>query len=159
MSFKGIVPVIIGLLVALGVGSLVLFEVLDGPDALDDEVSETFTGYSHGDNASAWSITLANSPISSSDLNVTCYSATSGTLSYPSFTLSNTVVSVAAGAASNFTQVNTTYSSNVGAIGENVRDMGGTVMTLAPIIALVIVASVIIGIVVMMGGSGKEGGF
>ena len=158
MDAGKIVPIIVGFLVALGVGSIVLFEVLDSPEALDDEVTETFTGYSHGDNASAWSVDLANSPISSSDTNVTCYSSTAGTLSYPSFTLSNTDISVAAGAASNFTQVNVTYSSNSGAVGEEVRDMGGTVMELLPIVALVLVASIIISIVVTM-GSGKNGGF
>ncbi|MBW2003753.1 MAG: hypothetical protein JRI72_03940 [Deltaproteobacteria bacterium] len=151
-----VVSVVVALLVTIGVGAFVLFEILDAPDALSDESYEEFGAYADTTNASAWSVVLDRSPTGASDVNVTCVNVTAGAESYPTFTLNRKTVSVAADAASNFTQVNVTYTSFSNAAGDETREMGGTVWELLPIVALVVVAAIIIGIVVNMGdGSGK----
>ena len=156
MDYAKVIPVIIAFLIATGIGAIVLFEILDAPDALSGELYEEFS-YADTTNASAWSVEVGHSPTGTSDVNVTCVNITAGAESYPAFTLNQKTISVAADAANNFTQVNVTYTPNSGAVGDDVRVMGETVWTLLPIIALVIVASIIIGIVVMMGsGSGKK---
>jgi len=151
-AYTQVVSGIVALLLTIVIGVMVYFEVDDGIDSFD-EVVETFTGYSHGDNASAQIITLDNSPNSASDTNITCYSATAGTLSYPTFTVSHNKVTIAAGSASNYTQVNATYTSHMSTdAGEN-TDMAGTVFGLLPIIALVVIASIILMVVLGFGGS------
>ena len=154
-GYMQIVAGIIALLLTIVIGVMVYFEVDNGIDSFD-EVVETFTGYSHGDNASAQTITLDNSPNSASDTNITCYSSTAGTLSYPTFTVSHNKVTIAAGSASNYTQVNATYTSHMSTdAGEN-TDMASTVFGLLPIIALVVVASIIL--MVVLGFGGNKGG-
>jgi hypothetical protein len=122
---------------------------------IDSSSTETFTGYSASANASAWSVAVDNSPTGSSDVNVTCYNATGGTETYPTFTLNFKTVSVAADAADEFSQVNVTYTSNMGSTGGDVNDMASTVFGLLPIIALAVVASIIIGVIIGFGGSKK----
>jgi hypothetical protein len=154
MDYAKVVPVVIAFLVATGVGAMVLFEVLDSPDALSEEL---YVESTHADttNASAWSIELDHSPTGTSGVNVTCVNISAGAESYPTFTLNRKTISVAADAANNFTQVNITYTPQSGEVGGNVRDMGETVWGILPIIALVLVASVILGIIITM-GSGKK---
>ena len=152
-----IVTVVVALLVTIGVGAYVLFAVLDAPDALSDGSYEEFGPYADTTNASAWSVELGSSPTGTSDVNVTCVNITAGAESYPTFTLNRKMVNVAADAANNFTQVNVTYTARSNAAGDDAREWGGTIMELLPIIALVMVAAIIIGIVVSMGGeSGKK---
>lgn len=152
-----IVSVVVALLVTIGVGAYVLFAVLEAPDAFSSESYEEFGPYADTTNASAWSVALESSPTGTSDVNVTCVNITAGAESYPTFTLNRKTVSVAADAASNFTQVNVTYTSRANAAGDDTREQSGTIMEMLPIIALVMVAAIIIGIVVSMGGeSGKK---
>jgi len=152
-----VVSVVIALLVSIGVGAIVLFGILDAPDALSDGSYEEFGPYADTTNASAWSVVLGNSPTGTSDVNVTCVNITAGAESYPTFSLNRKTISVAADAADNFTQVNVTYTSFSNAAGDETREMSNTVWALLPIIALVIVAAIIIGIVVKMGGGdGKK---
>lgn len=155
-SSMKLVGTLVALLIIIIIAGMVYYSIVDNTDQFS-EVTDTTTGYSHGDNASAWSIYLDNSPDGTSNLNITCYSATAGTLSYPSFTLSNEKVSVAAGAASNFTQVNATYTSKMATAEEGITEDAGTVFSLLPIIALVVVASVILLYVIGFGG-GRKGG-
>lgn len=155
-GYQKIVAGIVSLLLAIIIGVLVYWETQGSIDAFD-ETTETFTGYSHGDNASAETITLDNSPTGTGDTNVTCYSSTAGTLSYPSFTLSGKKVTITAGSASNYTQINVTYTSNMAEDEDETSSMANTVFGLMPIIALVVVAAVILGVVLGFGGdSGKR---
>jgi hypothetical protein len=148
---------IVALLIVIIVGVMIYFEFTEAVDSFD-EVVKTFTGYSHGDNASAVSVTVDNSPDGTGNTNVTCYSSSAGTLSYPTFTLNGKIVSMAAGAASNFTQINVTYTSVIASAEAEATDMASSVFSLLPLIALVVVASVILAVVVGFGGSGKKGG-
>jgi len=146
---------IVGLLLVIVIGVMVYFSFTDSIDSMN-EMTETFTGYADTTNGTAWSVELDNSPDGKSNCNVTCVNISAGAESYPAYGLNSMTVSVAANAAKNFTQVNVTYTSKMASDGSDTTDMAGTVFTLAPIIALVIVASIILGAVIGFGG--KKGG-
>lgn len=150
------VTVTISLLMAIVVGGIVFFTIMESDETISGEyVYEEFS-FSDTANASAWSVTLKYSPQGIAQTNVTCVNLTAGAESYPTFTINRMQIHVAADAADNFTQVNVTYLPLSGAIGSDVQDMGENVLTLAPIIALVIVAAVIIAVVVTIGGGKKD---
>jgi len=155
-GYAKIIGGLIALLLVIIVGVMVYWETQGSIDEFGT-VTEVFTGYSHGDNASAQTVTLSNSPNSASDVNVTCYSSTSGTLSYPTFSVNQKLITIAAGSASNYTQINVTYTSHIGAGEDAASDMAGTVFGLLPIVALVVVASIIIGVIIGFGGSNRRG--
>jgi len=159
------VVIVVGLLIAIVISVLVYFEVVDSVDQFA-EVTETFDGYtrydfsaSTGSNYTGVTITLSNSPNSASDTNVTCWNESGGTVveTFPAFTVNHETVNIGGGAASNFTQVNVTYTGHAAAAeADDITPMAQTVFTLLPIIALVVVAAIIIGIVVFFGG-GRRG--
>ena len=176
MEYTRLVVVIVTLLVGIGVSAIVLFEIMEAPDSLADSVTEyitqdsdgnAFTRYDRdgatGSNLTGEELKLSYNP--SSITNITCYNA-SGTEEVESYlsvlntdySINRALLDILPGRADNFTQVNITYVPLSGVVGGDVRDMGGTVFELAPIIALVIAAATIIGIVVMMGNSRKYGG-
>lgn len=146
---------VVGLLLVIVIGVMVYFSFTDSIASFDEEI-ETFTGYTAVSNATAWTVTLGNSPDGTSNCNVTCYNSTGPSESWPTFTLNARNVNVAADAADEFEQVNVTYTSHIASDEATTSDMAGTVFTLAPIIALVIVASIIFGVVISFGG--KKGG-
>jgi hypothetical protein len=154
-GFMQIIGALVGLLLAIIIGMMVYYSVGDSVPAMSERL-EYFTGYSHGDNASAWNVILDNSPVNTANTNVTCYSSSDGTLSYPTFSLNHRTVNVGTGQASNFTQVNVTYTSNIASTSDTTNDMASTVFGILPVIALVVVASVILGIVLGFGGGGKR---
>jgi len=154
-AYTKIVGGLVALLITIVIGVMIYWEVETSVDSFEEQ-TQTFTGYSHGNNASAQTITLDNSPNSASDTNITCYSSTAGTLSYPTFSLSHKTVTITAGSASNYTQVNATYTSHLSTDASESNDMSGTVFSLLPIVALVVVASIILAIVLGFGG-GKKG--
>lgn len=154
-AFTKVVGSLVALLLMIIVGVLVYWETQGSIDSFDERV-ERFTGYSHGDNASAQEIELDNSPTGTSDTNITCWSSTAGTLSYPTFTLNGKYATIAAGSASNYTQINATYTSNMGSSEDDASDMAATVFSLAPIIALAVVAAIIIGVIMGFGGSSRR---
>lgn len=175
-NYAKLVTVIVTLLVGIGVSAVVLFEIMGAPDSLADSVTDTitqdsdgntFTRYDRdgatGSNLTGEKIKLSYNP--SSITNITCWNVSGTeevesylTVSGTDYSLNGVYLYVLAGRASNFTQVNITYVPLSGVVGGDVRDMGSTVFELAPIIALVLVATVIIGIVVMMGNNRKFGG-
>jgi len=155
-AFVKVVGTIIALLLMIIIGVLVYWET---QGSIDDfgEVTETFTGYTlAGSNTSAWTVEVDNTPTGTSATNVTCYNATGGTESYPTFGLNGKTVSVAAEAADEFSQVNVTYTSNMASNEDSTSDMASTIFDLLPIIALAVVASIIIGVIIGFGGSSKR---
>lgn len=152
-AYIKIVGSLVALLLAIIVGVLVYFEMLDSVSSFSEDTVEVFTGYTTASNASAWSVTLQNSPASATVTNVTCANMTAGSESYPTFSLNHRTISVGAGGADQFTQVNVTYTSNIATDESTATDMASTVFGLLPIIALVVVASIILGIVLGFGGS------
>lgn len=156
-GYMQVVGGIVALLIALIIGVMLYFSVVDTVDEFS-EVTETFTGYAWATaNASAWSITLGNSPASSTVTNVTCYNGTAGTESYPTFILNHETINVAADAADVFSQVNVTYTSNIATDEGDVTDMAQNVFGIAPLIAIVVIAAIILGVVLAF-GSGRKGG-
>jgi len=157
-STTQVVGMLVALMLTIIISVMIYYEV-SGSVADFSEQTETFTGYAAlTANASAWSVTLANSPDGTGNCNVTCFNATGGQLSYPTYGLNHKTISVAADAADMFSQVNVTYTSHIGTDEDTTTTMAGTVFVLLPIIALVIVAAIILGIVLGFGGSGKSGG-
>ena len=154
----GMVGTIVALLIVIMVSVMIFFEFTGSIDSFDER-TETFTGYTLATaNASAWTVTLDNSPDGTGNCNVTCANTTGGTESYPTYVLDGKIIRVAADAADTFDQVNVTYTSKMASDEGTTTDMAGTVFSLAPLIALVVVASIILAIVVGFGGSGKKGG-
>lgn len=149
---------IVALLLVIMISVMIYFEFTESIDSFDEKI-ETFTGYTLAtSNNSAWTVTLDNSPDGTGNCNVTCYNATAGTESYPTFTLNGKITSVAADAADQFSQVNVTHTSKMATDEGETSNMAATVFGLLPLIALVIVASVILAYVIGFGGSGKKGG-
>ena len=148
---------IVALLVAIVVGVMLYFNITDTVNEFG-EVTETFGPYADTTNASAWTVILTNSPVNAANTNVTCVNITSGGESFPTFGLNHKTISVAADAASNFTQVNVTYTSNIADTESGATDMASTVFGLAPIIALVVVAAVLLGVILTFGKSGGRKG-
>lgn len=157
-STTQVVATLITLMLTIVIGVMVYYEVSGGVADFSEQ-TETFTGYTAlTANASAWSVTLTNSPDGTGNCNVTCYNVTAGNLSYPTYNLNHKSIEVAADVSHYFTQVNVTYTSHAGTDEDTATTMAGTVFVLLPIIALVIVAAIILGIVLGFGGSGKSGG-
>jgi hypothetical protein len=150
-----VIGAVVGLLLLIVLGIMVFYSVFD-TTGMSGTTVETFTGYSASANASAWTITVTDSPTGSSDVNVTCYNATGKTESYPVFSLTHKTVGVAADAADEFTQVNVSYTSNKASAAGPSEDMASTVFDLLPIVALAVIAALIIGVIIGFGG-GKSG--
>lgn len=158
---------LVALLITIIIGLMIYFEVSTGVTSFDEDTLETFTGYTRyasaagtqtGSNFTGISITLRNSPINAANTNVTCWNeSTAQQHSYPTFSVNHRTVSFAGGAASNFTQVNVTYDTNIAVQEADTSAQAGTVFGLMPIIALVVVAAILLGVVLAFGG-GKRGG-
>ena len=160
-GYVKVVGSLVALLLMIIVGILVYWETQGSIDKFS-EVTDTITSTASGTafsattNASAWIVELDNSPTGTGATNITCYNSTGKTESFPTFTLSNRLVSVAADAADEFDQVNATYTSNIANTEDSTSSMAATVFDLLPIIALAVVASIIIGVIIGFGGSGKR---
>jgi hypothetical protein len=96
--------------------------------------------------------------------NITCWNASGTTvvLSYletlnTDYSLQGDRIYVLAGQASNFTQLNITYVSSIANTESGATDIAQNVFTLAPIIALVVVAAILLGVVLAF-GRGRRGG-
>ena len=113
---------------------------------------ETFAGYAASANATAWTVELDDAPTGSGATNVTCYNATGGTESYPTFGLNGRTVSVAADAADEFTQVNVSYTSEKTESAGITNDMFTTIAPLLVLIGLVLVAGILIAGISKFGG-------
>lgn len=156
-AYTKVVGGIVALLLTIVIGVMIYYEV-SGGIADFSEQTETFTGYTVEYPGSATTVTLANSPTSTSTCNVTLYNATTPAEQYPAYALSGKQITIAVGVAVNFTQVNVTYTGHASTDAALTTTMAGTIFVLLPIIALVIVAAIILGIVLGFGGSGKSGG-
>jgi len=161
-GYTKIVGGLVALMLMIIVGIMVFWETRDSIDGFD-EVTETITSEGDGTafsalvtNGTAWTVELGNSPLNTGNTNITCYNSTSGDESFPTFTLSHKIVSVAADAADYFDQVNATYTSNMASSEDDTSSLAATVFDLLPIIALAVVASIIIGVIIGFGGSGKK---
>jgi len=71
--------------------------------------SEIFTGYPYHQNTTTTYIQLEYAPNNKADTNVTCYNSTGTSESYPSFILTDDVISIYPDAADEFSQINVTY--------------------------------------------------
>lgn len=156
------VTVLVALLIAIVIAVLVYFEVSDINEF--NERVERFTGFDgdQGSRDGIRTVNLTNSPRSAAQVNITFFNA-SGSGQQVCYTTSHTVnhrsVTTPANAASiNFTQINVTYTSRAGtAEADDVTPMASTVFSLLPLIALVVVASVILVIIVGFGAGGRRG--
>jgi len=156
------VIILVGLLIAIVIGVLVYYEV-SGIDDFDER-TEVFTGYDgdQGSRDGIHTVNLTNSPLGSAQVNITFLnlSGSEQQLCYTELeTINHRSVTIPANAASiNFTQINVTYTSQAGtAEGDDITPMAGTVFELLPLIALVVVAAVILGIIIGFGGGRRRG--
>jgi hypothetical protein len=153
-GYAKIVGGLVALLISILIGVLIYYSIYD-TDTFSGTTYEEFTGYSATSNASAWSITVDSLPNSKGDTNVTCYNATGNSESWPTFSLLNRDIDVAAGAADEFSQVNVTYTSKQESDIAGTEGTASTIFTLLPIIAIVAIGSFMIAAVMSFGGSGK----
>jgi cobalamin biosynthesis Mg chelatase CobN len=167
---------IVGLLLAIVIGVMVYFNTIDNITEFA-QTTEYFTGYTlptdsahtGGSNASVQHITLENSPYSTSNSTITviCYNATGATTSSPPVTINHKTITIPAASShagtttsavpKGYSQINVTYTSKIArAQSTDVTPMASTVFTLAPIIALVVIAAIVL-VVVLGFGKGRRG--
>ena len=170
-----VVVTVVALLVTIVIGVMVYFEVIAGVDELS-ETTEYFTGYTTptgtadavaGSNATVQTVTLTNSPYSTSNstIAVVCYNATGAVQSSPAVTINHKQITIPAAPASGeglplaYTQINVTYTSNAARTeSTDVTPMAESVFKLLPIVALVVVAAIILAVVLGFGAGGRKGG-
>ena len=160
-AYAKVVGGLVALLITIIIAVLVYWSA--SPNIVSsDTQSQQFTGYtlpvggaSQGSNSSAWSVTITLIPNGAGSVNVTCNNATSGTSSYPTFTLAHRTISVGAGVADGFSRVNVSYTTKASADASGTNTMATTVFGLLPIIAVVVIGSILIGLVIVFGGTGR----
>jgi len=167
---------LIGLLLVVIVGALIYFEVAN----LDQfEVrTESFSGYTRytdathtGSNYTGVTITITNTPLNDANVNISLRNVSSyeagdthhgiceDNLFYPegpgngwNRSYRTIVISPDPRTITNFTMVNITYSTGETFVeGDSVTPMAVTVLGLAPLIALVVVAGMILAIILTFG--------
>ena len=173
-QYQKIVVGIVALLLAIIIGIMVYWETAS-IDQYADSTYETFTSDSDGNSFVAWNLAgsgtgsnftgeiIELSHSASSITNISCWDSTSKTASWletknTQYSVNGKYLTLVADQASNFTQVNVTYVSNIADAESGTSDMAGTVFALAPIIALVIIAAVLISVIFTLGSGGKKGG-
>lgn len=163
---------LVAFLIAIIVGVLVFWNISTVTPGTTATVTDTFTGYTlptgthhtGGSNDTAQVVTLTYVPSSTANSSIllVCYNSTAKTQCAPTVTTANTKVTIPAAVAGalplGYDQVNVTYVTKIYTESAGTRTMANTVFALLPIIALVVVASVILGIVVMFGGRKSGGG-
>ena len=172
-QYQKVVVGIVALLLAVIIGIMVYWETAS-IDQYADSTSETFTSDSDGTTFTRYTtlagsnytgevIELGNS--ASSITNITCWNESGTTVveSYletegTHYSVNGKYLTIIGDQASNFTQVNVTYVSNIADTESDASDMAGTVFGLAPILALIIVASVLITVIFTLGKGGRKGG-
>lgn len=128
---------------------------------------EIFTGYSRyartagtGSNCTGITIELDDVPTGTGATNVTCWnesntlhgSPVDRTVTYPTFALNDRNLIIGAGATSNFTQVNVSYTSEKTEAAGIANDMFSTLAPLFVLIGLIVVAGILIAIISKFGG-------
>ena len=168
---------LVALLLTIIVGVLVYFSITDNIDQFDNSYSVVFTTDSDGNSFTMGSgstlttssnytgemIELDNTP--SSVTNITCYNSTAASESWATTQGSHyklngrylTIVADTTGATvSQYDQLNVSYDTILADSEADATSTAETVFTLAPVIAIVMVASVILFVVLSMGKGGKR---
>lgn len=155
MAEQKMIPLvtIIVLLVAVGIGAFVYFNVTEVGEM--SPVTDRFTGLT---NASDTTVTLSFVPYSSGEFAGTWYNSSSAawaSLSAGMYTYSGQtplLKTLNDNDGLNMTACNLTYTTQAGVMmRDHVQPTAGTVFTLAPIIAVVMIAAVILGIIMGFG--------
>jgi len=168
---------LIALLLTIIISVLIYFSVSSTDIFIDD--AESFTGYSRydgaaqtGSNYTGITITLADTPINDASINITFRNVSSYEATDTHHTIHednefypqgpgtgwnrshrSIVITPHQRTITNFTMVNISYSTGSAQLERTViTPMAVTVFNLAPLIALVVVASIILGIIVGFGG-------
>ena len=156
---------IVSLLVLIIVAVMIFWSVTENVIEVGttDEVFDGYARYARsaatGANCTGITIELSDVPTGTDATNVTCFnksntglgSPADKTLTYPAFALNGRNLIIAAGATTNFTQVNVSYTSEKTESAETTNDMFSTIVPLMVLIALVVVAGVIIAIISKFG--------
>jgi hypothetical protein len=175
-AYSQVVTGIVALLLTIVIGVMIYYEVDDGVDQFSySSYADTFTTYegggafvnwlggATGSNHTGGTIVLDNTISSIS--NFTAYNA-SYTNGAPEdwgvlgtdYHINGKRIVVHADELKNFTQLNITYTTNVAGDGVEETGTASTVFSLVPLIALVVIAAIILGLVLMFGAGGKKGG-
>jgi len=174
-GYTQVVGGIVALFIAIVIGVMLYFEVTESDTAFESSITETITedmdgttftvydGGTGGSNKTGETIQLDYNIYSIT--NITCWneSGSAGSvLSYletqgTDYGINGDRLIIKAGRASNFTQINLTWVSEIGAATGTNTDMATTVFSLLPLIALVVVAAILLGVVLAF-GRGRGGG-
>jgi len=174
-GYVQVVGGIVALLIAIIIGVMLYFAVTESNTAFDDSISITtttdissvaFTNYTSPGGAQAGSnftgVTIQVEYSIGSVTNITCWDQVS-VLSYAEtaetdYHINGDRLTIIAGQVSNFTQLNVTYVSQIASAEGDNTAVAQNVFALMPIIALVVVAAVLLGIVLVFGRGRKGGG-
>jgi hypothetical protein len=167
-GYTQVVGGIVALLIAIVIGVMLYFEVTESTEAFEESTIDYITSDIDGTAFTVWDLATGGSNFTGVTIeldynihsisNITCwnesgsdevesYLETEGT----HYSVNGDRLRIAAGQASNFTQVNVTWVSQIGSATGTNTDMATTVFGLLPLVALVVVAAILLGIVLVFG--------
>ena len=171
-EYQKVVVGIISLLLAIIIGIMVYWETAT-IDQYDDSFTETFTSDKDGTTFTRFDgttgsnytgVTIELDYSANSISNITCWNVSGGTgeledtPTSSEYGTNGKYLTINADSVGNFTQINVTYVSNIANTESDASDMASTVFGIAPIITLVIIASVLIAVIYTLGSGGRKGG-
>jgi len=157
---------LVALLIVIIVGIMIFWQTTDSMPAQESSRTEIFTGYtlpdgsdsSGGSNDTAQTVTLAYVPYSTTNASITvyCYNSSAETQTAPPVTIANRAVTIQSGSGTanpaGYSQINVTYTPKIYIDSATTKTQATTTFNLLPIIAIVIVGSILIGLVIGFGG-------
>ena len=151
-SFAGNIGALISILVVIIIGVLIYYSITDTGELAQG--SQTFTA---SDSLSTITHTLTYRPASISEINLTYYNGTTikGYATVANLSLAGSSLTVNCTNWNQTSHVVTYYSSTGVVVRDNVNPQASTIFTLAPIVAIIVIASLILA-VVMGFGSGRN---
>jgi len=170
---EGYVKLVSGLLVlllAIVIGILIFWNVSPNMPGNVASRTEIFTGYtlpsdsdsSGGSNDTATTVTLTYVPYrtTNASIAVVCYNSSAETQCSPPVTITNKNVVIQSGSGTanpaGYDQINVTYTPMIYDDIGTTETNAGTVFGLLPIIAIVVIGSIMIGLIAGF-GKGKKG--
>ena len=174
-GYTQVVGGIVALFIAIVIGIMLYFAVMESDTAFESTITETVTndiagaaftrydGASAGSNKTGVTVQLDYNIYSMS--NITCWneSGTVEVLSYletagTDYYTNGDRLIIIADRADNFTQLNLTWVSQIGSAAGTNTNMASNVFGLLPILGLVVVAAILLGVVLAFGSGRRRGG-
>ena len=164
-AYAKIVSGLLVLLVSIIIGILIFWSISGNTPGNTASTTEIFTGYTlpsgpthtGGSNDTATIVTLTYQPYATgnSTISVVCYNSTAATQTSPPVTIAGRQVTVQSGSGTanpaGYNQINVTYTPKIYTDSGSTRTTASTVFNLLPVVAIVVIGSIMIGLVINFG--------